>query len=174
MINIVRLEKFNVDFDCNKITPFFQSTNGYRIRFDIGKLEKTVLQTIINSIYEQDEEIEMIFISEYIINRKRISSKSNISKIITIRNWKEIPIVDEETNEGVVYVNIKRLKRSDIYNYCLAIKKGFREVYISFFSDTFLFYVSSDVIDIISNDGSKISKLKEKYVELYDTYHEVE
>ncbi|AMO85724.1 hypothetical protein B857_00582 [Solibacillus isronensis B3W22] len=169
---MVKLDRFNIDFDCNKSTPFFQSEPNYRIRFDIDKLENTTLQGLLNMIYDQNEEIEMIFISEYIINGKRISSKSNINKIITIKNWREIPVFDEETNEGVVYANIKRLKQSDVFNYCIAVKRGFREIYLSFFSDTYMVYVSSDVIDIISNDESKVNILKESYNELYDKHYE--
>lgn len=91
-------------------------------------------------IYDQNEEIELIFISEYIINGKRISSKSNINKIITIKNWREIPEIDKETNEGAVYANIKRLKQSDVFNYCMAIKRGFKEIYLSFFQ-TLIWYI---------------------------------
>jgi len=168
---MVKLDWFNIDFDYNKSTPFFQSAPNYRIRFDIDKLENATLQNLLDMIYDQNEEIELIFISEYIINGKRISSKSNINKIITIKNWREIPEIDKETNEGAVYANIKRLKQSDVFNYCMAIKRGFKEIYLSFFSDTYMVYISSDVIDIISNDESKIDKLKDSYSELYDTHY---
>lgn len=168
----MKIEQFNVDFDCNEMTPFFQSEPNNRIRFDIDKLGKNMMQDIINKIYDKNEEIEMIFISEYITSGKRISSNSKIGKVITIRNWEEFPSLDEEPNVGAVYVKVKRLDRNNVFDYCFAIKRGHREAYISFFSDTFLLYVSSDVIDIISNNESEISKLKEKYVELYDRYYE--
>ena len=169
----MELEQFNINFDYNEVTPFFQSKPNYRIRFDIDKLKRNTLQDIINKIYDKNEEIEMIFISEYITSGERISTKSNIGKIIAIRNWKETPMLREGMNEGAVYVNVKRLERTDVYNYCFAIKKGFREAYISFFSNMFLLYVSSNVIDIISNNQSEISKLKEMYVESYDKYYEM-
>lgn len=169
----MKLKHFDIDFDCRKEAPFFQSKPDYRIRFDIEKLKRTTLQTIINSMFDAGEEIDMIVISQYITDKgKRLSSKSNIGKIITIKNWNETTVIDKETNEGVVYANIKRLNRADVNNYCLAVKKGFREAYISFFSTTFLLYVSSDVIDIIANNKAEISNLKEEYRESYDKYYE--
>lgn len=172
VIEIVWLDQFNIDFDCNKVTPFFQSKPNYRIRFDFDKIRRNMLQEIINDIYGENKEIEMIFTSAYISNGRRVSSKSRIGEIIPIRNWKENIVLDEDINEGAVYANVKRLDRTDVYNYCFAIKRGFREAYISFFSDMFLLYVSSDVIDIILNNECKIKCLKESYVEVYDKYYE--
>ena len=170
----MKLKHFDIDFDCQKVTPFFQSKPDHRIRFDIEKLKKTTLQIIIESMFDEGEEIEMIVVSQYITdNGKRFSSKSSIGKVISIKNWNETTVIDKETNEGVVYANIKRLNRADVQNYCLAVKKGLRVAYISFYSETFLLYVSSDVIDIIANNEDKISMLKESYSELYDKYYEI-
>ncbi len=55
----------------------------------------------------------------------------------------------------------------------LVIKKGFTGAYISFYSNEYLLYGSSDVIDIISNEPSNIIKLKDNYKNLYDTYYEI-
>lgn len=170
MIKIVKLKKFNIDFDYNKETPFFQSSSEKRIRFDIDKLNKDTLKNIISQLYI-DNEIEILFVSEYIEKGKRISSKSKIGKIIKITNWLEFVSFDKETNEGVVYANIKRLKQKDVYNYCLSVKRGFNEAYIVFFNDVFLMYVSNDVIDIISSENN-ISNLKKDYYELFDRFYE--
>ena len=113
----------------------------------------------------------MLFVSEYITDKgERIRSKSKVGKIIKINNWLELVSFDKETNEGTVYANVKRLKHSDVYNYCLAVKRGFKEAYIVFFSDTFLMYVSSDVIDMISTENN-ITNLKKDYSELYDKFY---
>lgn len=170
MIKIVKLKKFNIDFDYNKEIPFFQSNSNERIRFDIEKLDKDILKKIISHLYD-DNEIEILFVSEYIEKGKRISSKSKIGKIIKITNWLESVSFDKETNEGAVYANIKRLKQKDVYNYCLSVKRGFNEAYIIVFNDVFLMYVSSDVIDIISNENN-ISNLKREYYELFDRFYE--
>lgn len=170
MIKIVKLKKFNIDFDYNKEIPFFQSNSEKRIRFDIDKLNKDTLKNIISQLYA-DNEIEILFVSEYIEKGKRISSKSKIGKIIKITNWLELVSFDKETNEGAIYANIKRLKQKDVYNYCLSVKRGFNEAYIVFFNDVFLMYVSSDVIDIISNENN-ISNLKKEYYELFDRFYE--
>lgn len=173
MGKIVRLENFNINLGCGEMTPFFQSEQNKRIRFGLDELGRGKLQEIIDEIFEEHEAIELVFISEYISSGKRILSKAKIGKIISIRNWKETLSLNADETEGGVYANVKNLNRTDVYNYCFAIKKGFREAYIVFYSDAFLLYVSSDVIDIISNNESEIKKLKEAYAELYDKCYEI-
>lgn len=73
MIKIVKIEQFNIDFDCNKMTPFFQSKPNNRLRFDIHKLEKTVLQNIINTICNQNEEIIHLIHIYYIRESKIVA-----------------------------------------------------------------------------------------------------
>ena len=171
MIKIVRLEKFKIDFDCNKETPFFQSSSENRLRFILDKLNNDILKDFVYKIYNNDE-IEMLFVSEYISDKgKRIRSKSQIGKVIKINNWSELVSFDKETNEGIVYANVKRLKYSDVYNYCSAVKRGLKGAYIVFFSDKYLMYVSSDVIDIISTENN-INHLKKDYNEQYDKFYE--
>ncbi|MDL4841963.1 hypothetical protein [Aquibacillus rhizosphaerae] len=60
----------------------------------------------------------------------------------------------------------------DVYNYCLIARKGLPTAYISFYSNEYLLYVSTDVINFISNDATNIAKLKDNYKNLYDTYYE--
>ncbi len=169
---MVKLNNFNVNFDCNKETPFFQVQEEYRIRFDIESLNSDIIRSIIEEIFSEKEDINAIFVSEYIFNKKRISAKTKIGQIINLKNWKESIVFEDKEDDGVVYASIKNLSTLDVYNYCFNIKKGFKESYISFYSDTSLIYVSSSVIDIISNDLSNIINLKDKYKNLCNTYYE--
>ncbi|WP_208592646.1 hypothetical protein [Gracilibacillus suaedae] len=169
---MVKLNNINIDFDCNKETPYFQATSEQRIRFDMEDLKINLIRKIIEDVFTEEDKISVIFVSEYIYNKKRYSSKSKVGKIINIRNWHETVVEDETTGEGEVYATIMNLKREDITNYCSAIYKGHTEAYISFFSDKFLLYVSSDVIDIISNDVEKIANLKQNYSNLFNKFHE--
>lgn len=43
---------------------------------------------------------------------------------------------------------------------------------IFFYNDTYLLYISTDVIDIVSPDTSLIEKLKLQYSEEYDKFYE--
>lgn len=81
--------------------------------------------------------------------------------------------IEGDTNDGVVYASIKNLDHLYVSNYCFSVKKRFTGAYISFYSNEYLLYGSSDVIDIISNDPSNIIKLKDNYKNLYDTYYEI-
>ncbi len=149
-------------------TPYFQATLEQRIRFGMDELNITLIRKIMEVVFKEEDKINVIFVSEYITNNKRYSSKSKIGKIIDIRNWHETVVEDETTGEGEVYVTIKNLNRHDVMKYCIAIYKGHKEAYISFSNDTFLLYVSSDVIDIISNNVEKIENLKQNYSDLFN------
>lgn len=172
MIHLVKLKDFNIDFDCTQATPFFQVPEDNRVRFDIEKLSRVNLQLIINQIFNGNKGINAIFVSGYIFNKKRKSAKTKIGQIIHLKNWKEEEVLEDDTNNGIVYASIKNLDPLDVYNYCFSVKKGGTGAYISFYSDEYLLYVSNDVIDIISNDSTNIHKLKDTYKNLYDTYYE--
>lgn len=170
---MVKLSNINIDFDCNKETPYFQVTSEQRIRFGMEDLNITLIQKIVGDVFKENDQLSVIFVSEYIANNKRYSSKSKIGKIIEIKNWHETVVFnDESMGEGIVYATIKNLKRIDLIKYCSEIYKGHNEAYISFYNDNYLLYVSSDVIDIISTDVEKIADLKHKYSEQFNNYYE--
>lgn len=168
---MVKLNKININFDCNKETPYFQVTSEQRIRFGMEDLSITLIRKIVEDVFKENDILSVIFVSEYIINNKRYSSKSGIGKIIQIRNWHETIVIDESIGEGVVYATIKNLNRNDVIKYCSKIYKGHNEAYISFYNDEFLLYVSNDVIDVISNNIEEIKTLKQKY-EQFNKYYE--
>lgn len=169
---MVKLKKLNIDFNSNKEPPYFQVTPEQRIRFGMEDLNITIIKKIIGDIFNENDNINVIFLSEYIFNNKRFSSKAKVGKIIEIKNWQETIVVDGSINEEVVYATIKNLKLHDITKYCTKIYNGHNEAYISFFTDESLLYVSSDVIDIISNNVCKITCLKEDYSEQFNKYYE--
>lgn len=169
---MVTLKNINIDFDCKKVTPYFQVTSEQRIRFGMEDLNITLLRKIVEDIFRENESLSVIFLSEYITHHKRYSSKSKIGKIIKIKNWHEIVVMNEAIGEGEVYAIIKNLNCNDVMKYCSAIYKGHPEAYLSFLNDKFLFYINGDVIDIISHDAKRIAYLKQYYAKLYDKYYE--
>jgi hypothetical protein len=171
-MNLVKLKEFSVDFDCNGMTPFFQVHQDNRVRFDIDALNMANLKLIINDIFNKDKQINAIVVSEYIVNNKRKSAKTRIGQVIHLKNWKEHVVLEEGTSDGIVYSTIGSLNPTDVYNYCLSVKKGLTRAYIAFHSNEYLLYVSSDVIDIISSNATNISKLKDRYNDFYDRYYE--
>ncbi|WP_392397254.1 hypothetical protein [Robertmurraya massiliosenegalensis] len=168
----MKLQDFTIDFDCTGQTPFFQVHQDNRIRFIIDKLTIADLKLIIHQVFNEGKDINAIFISEYIFNGRRKSAKSKVGQVIYLKNWKEHVVLEDDTNDGIVYATIKNVDPVDVYNYCLIARKGLSTAYISFYSDEYLLYVSTDVIDIISNEGTNIAKLKDNYKNLYDTFHE--
>lgn len=168
---MVKLKNFTIDFDCTKGIPFFQVHQNNRIRFDLYEISLADFKSIINEVFQERKDINAIFISQYIFNGKRQSAKSKVGRILQLNNWQE-HVVAEDENNAVVYASIKKLSSIDVYNYCLSIRKGRRPAYISFYSNDYLLYVSTDVIDVISNDTTNVAKLKDDYKGLYDTYHE--
>ncbi|MGE7879823.1 hypothetical protein [Peribacillus muralis] len=138
----------------------------------MDNLNIDLIPHIVGDVFKEDDTISVIFISENISNNKRYSSKAKIGKIIKMKNWHETVVKDDASREGVVYANITDLIRNDIIKYCTKIYQGYNEAYISFYNDKSLLYVSSDVIDIISNDIGKIADLKQKYSKQFDEYYD--
>lgn len=167
-----KLSKLNIDFDVNKETPYFQVDTKYRVRFGMEDLNGLLLKDVIGTIFQENQKINLIFVSEYIVNNVRRSSKSKLGKYLTIRNWKEKVVQDEMSGEGEVYTLINDLDMDEVVKYCIQVYKGNTQAYIAFYNDDFLMYVSTDVIDVISDNSEKIDKLKEKYSETYNKYHD--
>ncbi|WP_393964388.1 hypothetical protein [Exiguobacterium sp. S22-S28] len=167
-----KLSKFSIDFDVNKETPYFQVGTKYRVRFGMEDLNGVLLKDVVGTIFQENQKINLIFVSEYIVNNVRRSSKSKLGRYLTIRNWKEKIVQDEMSGEGTVYTLINDLDMDEVMKYCIQVYKGNTQAYIAFYNDEFLMYVSTDVIDVISDDSEKIDKLKEKYSETYNKYYD--
>ena len=164
--------KLNIEFDASSEVPYFQVSSKERIRFGMENLNVNLIRKVIDDTLNEDYNIDVIFISEYIVNNKRVSSKSKIGRFIDIKNWQETIIYEEDSDDGVIYATIRNIEKQNVIKYCSKILNGHMGAYISFYTDEFLIFVNSDVIDIVSNNESKITKLKEKYVELYDRYYD--
>src|SRR5699024_451775 len=171
-LNMIKLNKLNIKFDSYEETPYFQVSTERRIRFGMENLNVNLIKEIIDFVLNKDSNINVIFISEYIVNNKRFSAKSKIGGYIDIKNWKETIGYEEDSNDGMIYATIKNIKKQNVKTYCSKIFNGHTGAYISFYTDEFLLYVSTDVIDIVSDNESKVDKLKEKYIGIYDRYHE--
>lgn len=167
---MVKLKDFTIDFDCTKGIPFSKFIRTIEFGLIFMKYRWLILKASLTKSFRR-KDINAIFISQYIFNGKRQSAKSKVGRILQLNNWQE-HVVAEDENNAVVYASIKKLSSIDVYNYCLSIRKGRRPAYISFYSNDYLLYVSTDVIDVISNDTTNVAKLKDDYKGLYDTYHE--
>ena len=169
---MVELKNLNIDFTPNKETPYFQANHHKRIRFILDKLTLKNLKSILEKIFKT-KSIQTIFISGYNFQNKNIYVKTGIGKVIQLKNWQEITENLYHTPDGrVILTKLKKLNCTDVYHYCSSIKKGNPESYIVFYSDDYLLYINSDVIDIISNNTENIQMLKKAFKPLYNTYYE--
>ena len=164
--------RFNIDFDVMKETPYFQVDTQHRIRFAMEELNVPLLKDVLKTVFRENQNLSLIFVSEYIVNNVRRSSKAKLGKYLTIRNWKEQVVQNEISGEGAVYTQVNDLDEDEVIKYCIQVYRGNTQSYIAFFNHDFLVYVSTDVIDIISDDSEKIKKLKKRYHETYNKFFE--
>ncbi|QWH20488.1 phosphatase [Bacillus mycoides] len=173
-----RMKILNVNFDDMRATPFFQVEVKNRIRFDTelfeGNLRK--LRGILTELFKSPDAIDISFTSGYITygKSKRINEKTKIGRFMKIKNWTETQVDDDDLKSTIIFTTIKGVHKDEVYKYCKYIVNGGQQAYISFYNDTYLLYINSDVIDIISADASLIEKLKLQYREEYDKFYEIE
>ena len=165
------LSQFQIELDIRKPTPYFQSTPERRIRFLMEDLNASQLKEILQTIFQKDRPIHLLFVAAYIHRHRRYSAKARIGSSITIRNWREYIVEGEAAHEGVVYAHVKHVKLDEIISYCIKVYRGHSSAYIVFYDSDFLLYVSTDVVDIIG-DTTAIKSLKETYVDLYDRLYD--
>ncbi|MER2125242.1 MAG: hypothetical protein ABS936_14380, partial [Exiguobacterium indicum] len=142
-----------------------------RIRFLMENLTGSQLKEILQTIFQEDRPIHLLFVAAYIHRFRRYSAKARVGSSITIRNWKEYIVEDEGAHTGVVYAHVKDIKLDEVISYCLNVYRGHTPAYIVFYDSVFLLYVSTDVVDIIG-DATAIKSLKETYAELYNSFHD--
>ncbi|WP_214729953.1 hypothetical protein [Exiguobacterium sp. s168] len=165
------LSRFQIELDIRKPTPYFQSTPERRIRFLMEDLNASQLKEILQTIFQEDRSIHLLFVAAYIHHHRRYLEKARVGSSIMIRNWKEYIVEDEGAHTGVVYAHVKHIKLDEIISYCLNVYRGHTPAYIVFHDSVFLLYVSTDVVDIIG-DATAIKSLKETYVDLYDRLYD--
>lgn len=171
-IKVVKFSKFKINFEIHQETPYFQVPKDQRIRFGMEDLSVSKIKNVIETVFQTDDMISLIFVSAYIVNHKRYSSNSKIGKQIHIHNWREIIIINSSLGDGTVYTTISHLDLYDIVKYCISIFQGHKQAYLSFYNPDFLLYVNNDVIDIISHDIKKIEELKKQYTGVFNTFYE--
>lgn len=165
------LSRFQIELDIRKPTPYFQSTPERRIRFLMEDLNASQLKEILQTIFQEDRSIHLLFVAAYIHRFRRYSAKARVGSSITIRNWKEYIVEDEVAHKGVVYAHVKDIELNEIISYCTKVYRGHTSAYIVFHDSDFLLYVSTDVVDVIG-DATAIKSLKETYAELYNSFHD--
>ncbi|UXU83909.1 phage tail protein [Mammaliicoccus sciuri] len=153
---IINLEEMNINFDLENETPFFQASNENRVRFDVEHVNKKQLSNIINQLFTNQTKTKCSFLSEYKYPVK-FREKTRLGRFFNITNWKEEV---HTSNEEYIMVTTENLKNDEIINYCLYIQKGMIEPYIIFYNKQNIFYISNDVIDIISSSKEMISNIK--------------
>jgi hypothetical protein len=169
-----RIEKFGFKLEESEGTPFFNVSPNHRIRFGMETFENNsiLLKQVLEDVLIEDQTTDTTFISGYIINNKRYPEKVGIGKFISINNWRETIVKDEELENDVIYSTVSNVNNSEVFKYCQKVAKGYPQAYIMFYNDNFLIYVSSDVIDIISYESDVINNLKEKYSSNYNKFYE--
>lgn len=165
------LSRFQIERDIRKPTPYFQSTPERRIRFLMEDLNASQLKEILQTIFQEDRSIHLLFVAAYIHYHRRYLAKARVCSSITIRNWKEYIVEDEVAHTGVVYAHVKHIKLDEIISYCLSVYRGHTPAYIVSYDSDFLLYVSTDVVDVIGTDVNAIRSLKETYAYIYDSLH---
>ncbi|TDM15747.1 phosphatase [Macrococcus bovicus] len=153
------------------MTPFFQVHSEKRVRFSWDKLGKNIVTDLIHTIFGEMQITMTVLIGcSYELNF--VKEKTGIGKFFTITNWKETLIDSEDREFQFVMAQIERIKMDEIINYCMKIKNGHPQAYITFNDETSLLYVSTDVMDIVSQDRSLITDLKKQYHGFVDVYWE--
>ncbi|NBJ71633.1 MULTISPECIES: hypothetical protein [Clostridia] len=173
-----RLTRFNVDFFNLDSTPYHQVSSNFRLRVlsdTFHKKNELLLRELIFLIFNKESRIDSTFISGYIVNGKRRREKVGLGKIFKLKNWKEIIVKDEVfEEEEVIFATVKELDRYNIYKYCMKVTSGYmNSAYIIFYNDSFMLYLSSDVLDVISYNDKLINDLKLKLPkEIIDQHHD--
>ncbi|SIQ63803.1 hypothetical protein SAMN05878494_2011 [Bacillus cereus] len=171
-----RMKILDVNFADMTATPFFQVEAKNRIRFDIELFEGNLrgLRGILTELFKSPDTIDVSFISGYITygKSKRINEKTKIGRFMKIKNWAETKVDVDDLESTIIFTTIKGVHEDEVYKYCKYVVNGGQQAYISFYNDTYLLYISTDVIDIISPDTSLIEKLKLQYSEEYDKFYE--
>ncbi|MCQ4090487.1 DUF787 family protein [Exiguobacterium sp. LL15] len=80
------LSRFQIELDIRKPTPYFQSTPERRIRFLMEDLNASQLKEILQTIFQEDRSIHLLFVAAYIHRFRRYSAKARVGSSITIRN----------------------------------------------------------------------------------------
>ncbi|WP_410503066.1 hypothetical protein RIF24_07445 [Exiguobacterium acetylicum] len=163
------LSQFQIELDVRKQTPYFQSTPERRIRFLMEDLTASQLKNILQTIFQEDRSIHLLFVAAYIHRHRRYSAKARVGSSITIRNWKEHIVQEEADHTGVVYAHVKHVRLDEIISYCIKVYRGHSQAYIVFFDSDFLLYVSTDVVDIIG-DATSISHSRKHMLNFTTNY----
>ena len=78
----------------------------------------------------------------------------------------------DDLESTIIFTTIKGVHEDEVYRVLQYVVNGGQQAYISFYNDTYLLYISTDVIDIVSPDTSLIEKLKLQYSEEYYKFYE--
>lgn len=121
---MLNLSRFQIDFDIRKPTPYFQSTPEHRIRFLMEDLTTSQLKNILQTIFQKDRSIHLLFVVAYIDHHRRYLAKARVGSSITIRNWKEYIVQEEADHTGVVYAHVKHVRLDEMISYCVSLSRA--------------------------------------------------
>lgn len=127
------------------------------MRLITDTLSATQLKQLLTEVFPHNATIHTIFLSEYMIRNKRKSANPKVGKYIHITNWREEIIWDEDDDVAFIHAQVCNISHESLINYCT---KSTLEAYIIFYSEDYLLYINSDVVDLISDDPMKIEKLR--------------
>ncbi|WP_252312872.1 hypothetical protein [Sinobaca sp. H24] len=164
------IEKFHVRFDDFDSTPYYQASPDNRIRISCDNYNNKNwkhLKNLIYTLFHEDSETNLTLEVGTIRNNKRIPIKTGIGKFFHITNWKEDIVYHSELDMSFIIATIKNVDADDIYKYGRRVASGHKDSYIVFYNQTFLMYISTDVIDIISKEKEDIQKVTPFTKELF-------
>ncbi|MGD6769367.1 hypothetical protein VQ049_03280 [Staphylococcus arlettae] len=161
----IQLSQLNINFKKEELSPFFQVNNKYRVRFDIENINRSNLTQIMDILFNNTDCINVSYLFgttfPYIIKEP-----SRIGKYISINSWKEqLFEVENEYDGKDIYkiVTIKNVKKAEVINYILYLKKALKNPYMCIYNDYHLLSNSMDVIDIVSSSTDMINNLTTRY-----------
>lgn len=167
---------FGVDMT-NAATPYFQVVKDNRIRFGLETFRQHpgLAKSLFHHLFPIEEKLDMTFISGYQdIDSTRVRrEKLNLRRFFKINNWSNEVVWQEEMSSYFVFLTVKNVKSSAFFRYTLKMIDGHTSLYICFVHRDCLFYISSDVLDIVAN-AHTIRRLKDLFPEMYDTFYEDE
>ncbi|PAE17365.1 hypothetical protein CHH91_04280 [Virgibacillus sp. 7505] len=167
------LKQLGIDIYGREGSVFFQASQENRVRlatdiFSDFNNRKLLKEEIIQRfIYKP---VSLTFLSAYYINDTRIREKLGLGKVLSISNWKEKVISDDE--ERLIYGTISNLDNTQVLSIIYGVLAEKIASPLTFHNDESIVYVSSDVLDVVTVDDVKVKKFKNKYPDLYDKYYE--
>ncbi|QXE00620.1 hypothetical protein [Terribacillus sp. DMT04] len=153
-----------IDIYSNEETPYFQTTDKYRIRFVYNLFYKyrnrELLRDIIHLVTSEDTLIKATFCVASYSGGKRYGKKIGVGKFLKITNWKE-KIIDYSESFKLIYAEVN-FRNEDVFKLISYIIEDRIYGPIVFQTKQYIIYTSTDVLDIMAEEV-QINQLKKEF-----------